>query len=338
MRSTIRQVAQRAGVSRTTVSNVLLGRTGVVTPDKQRAVLDAVRELEYVPVRSALQNRHVPTRVFALSLGTPRRVWWNIHAETYDGMCQSALEHGYDLLTLLRPDPDWALDRGEVQFLDRRSDGFVFASPVIGASHATLETLVRHKIPTIVCYRRDVPDGVAWVDPDNRAAMFGAVEHLRSRGHTRIAHLTEESQPIFDTIQRRTHFADAMNALGLTGSADWVVAARYEETPSAVPALLALRPTAVVCLNDHLALELWDALEAHGLRVPEDVSLIGVDNSIEGARRGLTTMGFSYAEVGRLAIESLVCQIKGQSAAKCSHSIPVALVERASVRPIGPTG
>jgi len=332
MRATIRQVAHEAGVSRTTVSNVMLGRTEMVAPDKCRAVLQAVEKLQYVPVRTALQNRHVPTRVIALSLGTPQKVWWTVHAETYDGMCQSALAHGYDLLTLLRPDPDWALDRREVQFLDRRSDGFVFASPMWGESNATLETLVKHGIPTVVCYRRDVPEGVAWVDPDNRAAMFGAVEHLISKGHTRIAHLTEESQLLFDTLQRRTFFCEAMHHFGLHQNANWIASARYDEAETAIPALLDWGATAVVGLNDHFSLELWTKLTQRGVRVPDDISLVGVDDAIESHAPGLTSMGFSYMEIGRLAIESLVAQIAGKDAASTLSVLPITLVERRSVK------
>jgi len=114
MRANIRQVAERAGVSRTTVSNVLLGRHDIVAPQKRDRVLRAARELDYMPVRPSLQNRHVQTKVIALALDDPGKAIWAFHSGTYSGVCEGALRHGYDLLTILRPDPDWASNGREV--------------------------------------------------------------------------------------------------------------------------------------------------------------------------------------------------------------------------------
>ncbi|HEX8234509.1 MAG TPA: LacI family DNA-binding transcriptional regulator [Abditibacteriaceae bacterium] len=334
MRSTIRQVAQRAGVSRTTVSNVLLGRHELVTPTKRDSVLLAVKELNYVPVRSALQNRHVPTWAIAVPMNDPGKMSWIINTGTYQGMCDAAMRHGYDVLMMLRPDPDWATDRCEVQFLDHRSDGIVFASPLLRESQSTFETLVEQQIPAVACYRRDVPDGMAWVSPDNKSAMFQAVSHLVEQGHNKIAHLTENGQVLFDTLERRRYFAEAVQHHGLYQCADWIVHARfYQITPSLIEQIRDLGATAVVCHNDLLALNLWTALESHGLRVPDDLSIIGVDG-VEAAARGLTSVEFSFAEVGRKAVDALVAQLQGEPAAQCCHLVPMQLQARHSVRTI----
>lgn len=118
MRATIRQVAERAGVSRMTVSNVLLGRTEIVTPETRAVVMRAVQELNYIPVgRPMLQNRRTETRVIAISMNDPKQLAWTINSGTQTGICEAAMKHGYDVLMLLRADPDWAADRREVQFL-----------------------------------------------------------------------------------------------------------------------------------------------------------------------------------------------------------------------------
>jgi LacI family transcriptional regulator len=330
MRSTIRQVAERAGVSRTTVSNVMLGRHDIVAPQKRDSVLQAVRELEYVPVRPSLQNRHVETRVIALALDDPSKALWAFHSGTYGGVCEGALRHGYDLLTLLRPDPDWATDRREVGLLDRRSDGVVFIAPEIG-DIPTFEALARHKIPTVVCYRRNVPKGIAWVDPDNRDAMMGAVSHLVENGHTNIAYLMPEREQ-FDFSERRREYSKAARSLGVADSADHVLIEPEPQMPDLARYLKEMGVTALVGACDWITLEAWTALEKAGLSVPDDISLVGVDNSPEAAARGLTSLGFSFAEVGHKAADALVEQINGQPAAECCRSISMELSIRNSVK------
>src|ERR1700722_17631996 len=126
MRTNIRQVAALAGVSRTTVSNVLLGKAGRVTAEKREQVLRVVQELGYVPVRPALQNRTGETRVLALALHDPNVAQYEFHSQVYAGICAAALRHDYDVLTVLRADPDWAVNRTAIRLLDRRSDGILF--------------------------------------------------------------------------------------------------------------------------------------------------------------------------------------------------------------------
>ncbi len=332
MRSTIRQVAERAGVSRTTVSNVLLGRNDIVAPEKRDMVLQAARDLDYVPVRSTLQNRHVETRVIAVPFNEPSKIGWAINSGTYAGLCEQAMTQSYDVLMLLRSDPDWAVERSEVQFLDRRSDGIIFASPINGEGPQTFEALIRHEIPAVVCYRRDLPEGIVWVDVDNRAAMYGAVEHLWKMGHRRIIHLSEDLQLSFDNRARRGHFSEAMHQFGLGGWADKVVETQYfAATPALAEEILAMGATAVVAMNDLLAIDLKKVMEQSGLNVPHDLSIVGVDG-LEAEAYDLTTMEFSFSDIGRSATQALVARINGQSAQRCSRQVPVRLIKRGSVQ------
>lgn len=332
MRATIRQVAERAGVSRTTVSNVLLGRQNIVAPDKYDMVLQAARDLDYVPVRPTLQNRHIETRVIAVPFNEPRKIGWSINSGTYAGICEQAMAHGYDVLMLLRADPDWAVNRSEVQFLDRRSDGIIFASPIIGESEQTFEALARHNIPAVVCYRRDLPPEIGWVDVDNRAAMRGAVEHLVKMGHRRIVHLSEKVNWSFDNQQRRRYFAEAMREYGQQEWAETIVEIPYfEANAELVDEILGMGATAVVAMNDLLALDLKKAILGMGLSVPGDLSLVGVDG-IDAQANDLTSMEFSFADIGRSATNALVGRFKGLTATQCCHELPVTLVSRGSVK------
>src|SRR5690349_20383217 len=117
-RTSIRQVAERAGVSRMTVSNVIHGRSSKVSPETCERVLQAIRELEYTPVaQPAMQSRHVETRIIGLIFDSiePEDYWGTM---TFRGLRDAAKTHGYDLLTILRAPERWMLDREELNFLD----------------------------------------------------------------------------------------------------------------------------------------------------------------------------------------------------------------------------
>lgn len=192
--------------------------------------------------------------------------------------------------------------------------------------------LVKHEIPTVVCYRRDVPDGIAWIDPDNEQIMRLGVTHLVERGHTRIAHLTEVDQSLFDTVERRRYFAEAVCSYGLHECADWIVPGRYFHiTADTVATILNLGATAVVCHNDLLAENLMNAMNKLGLKVPEDLSIIGVDG-LTAEALDLTSVEFSFEDVGAHAVEALINCVKGKTASECHTVIQVHLQARGSVR------
>ena len=332
MRPNIRQVAERAGVSRTTVSNVLLGRQDIVAPDKYETVLKIVRELEYVPVRPSLQNRHSQTRVIALPLDAPGKISFVINSGTYIGMCQAAMEKEYDVIMLLRPNPDWAKERGQVQLLDRRSDGIVFASPLVRESRDVFETLVRHEIPTVVCYRRDVPVGIGWVDPDNEGIVKQQLDHLMEMGHRKIGFLTDAGQRLYDTEERQRLFSESMRARGLGEYAGRIYGANFFQfSEELIQELMTSDVTALACHNDLLALEYQKILEARGHKVPDFVSLVGVDGVVAD-EHGLTSVEFSFFDIGYRAVEVLVARLQGAPEMQWSSVVPATLKVRRSVK------
>jgi len=242
------------------------------------------------------------------------------------------MTRGYDVLMLLRSDPDWAVERSEVQFLDRRSDGIIFASPIIGESEKTFEALARHEIPAVVCYRRDVPKEMVWVDADNCGAMRGAVEYLVQMGHTRILHLTENHQLLFDNRERRRFFSASMREFGLNEWADAMVEIHYYgANRELVEQILATGATAVVAMNDLLAIDLKKAMLEMGLSVPHDLSMVGVDG-VDAEANDLTSMEFSFADIGRAATDALADRLTGLSVEECCRIVPVALHARGSVK------
>ncbi len=339
MRVTIRQVAEQAGVSKTTVSKILVGRHERIPVQTRERVLRVVKEMGYIPVRTALQNRHVPTRVIAFPIDDVEKLQLTINTQTYFGICAGAVQHGYDVLTLLRTDSNWVDDRKELRFLDRRSDGAIFDLSVLDDTESDLEALRRHEVPTVVCYSRHVPDGIGWVDPDNRGAMHGAVEYLVQKGHRGIAFLTVKQPPssttYFDKGERLRYFREAVRQHELADCADWVFSYWYHEVPTDLPQrILDLGATAVICVNDGFAIELIRAAQASGVSIPGDLSIIGIDNA-DAKQWNLTSMGFSFQEIGRRAVDALVSLIAGGPVEESRLVIPVQLYERQSVKHMG---
>ena len=130
MRPSIRQVAALAGVSHVTVVNILRGRDSRASAETRERVLAAARELNYVPIaQPASQRRHIETRIIGIVLDQFDIDESALGLSTFRGLREGAVEHNYDLLTLCRNEPNWMLGGEELQFLDRRCDGFIFVGP-----------------------------------------------------------------------------------------------------------------------------------------------------------------------------------------------------------------
>lgn len=333
IRPTMRQVAEHAGVSQVTVTNVLRGRAARTSPATRDRVLRSVRELGYTPVaQPSSQKYHIETRVIGITFDqvTLGQDYLAMHA--YLGLSEAATWHGYDLLMMHRALPDWAPDREEVQFLDRRSDGFIFVAPV--NRHRVLETLVDNKIPVVVCCGADAPDGAGWVINDEMQNMRLALDYLWKCGHRRVAYL-EKSGHDKSLPSRGDHFEMAarergsgleVRRFGLQGVLN---AWRVERAD--LRAIREWGATAVLCFNDHLAFCLWDVAESEGLVVPRDLSIIGVDDFPEAAARGLTTVRNDFRAQARGAVDSWVELARGGDYRQHRHVIAGTLIERTSV-------
>jgi LacI family transcriptional regulator len=312
-----------------TVSRVLSERSHQVAEETRKRVLQVVRELEYVPVgQPVTQSRHVETRTLGLVFdGTPLKDFWGL--PTFLGLHEAALAYDYDLLTLLRVRPDWMFDQEELQFLDRRNDGFIFVTPI--NRYQTMQALIRHQFPVVACYTGDVPPEVPIIMLDNFGAMQKSVQHLVENGHQRILYFT--TMPHRADFQERTRgFEETMKAYGLQPCVlDIHNLPMSEVAPSLMTMIREQRITAIACVSDSLASIVWDITLAHGLKIPQDISFISMDDLDEMATRGLTSIHFSCEEVGRRAVETVADMLQGGENRASGGLVPVHLVERSSV-------
>lgn len=330
-RSSIRDVAERAGVSAVTVSNVLRGRSSRASAETRDRVLEAARALNYVPVaQPATQSRKTQTQVIGLVFDQVSiRDNWGF--PTFLGLQSAGVEHGYDLLTVLRAQPEWMAEADEARFLDRRTDGFIFVVP--NERDSVLETLVHHRIPAVVCYTTGGQKGVAEILIDNAEAMRQTTGYLISQGHTRILHLAQNIERS-DFLHRRQGYEETMRGAGLEavifdGHGIW----EDEREKMLLETIAKHNITALACSSDATAAEAWDLAEANGIQIPEELSITGMDDLPEHASRGLTTVSFSCEDIGRWAVEAILRMGQGDSAESCSKNVPVELIVRESVRP-----
>ena len=307
-----------------TVSRVLRGEGESQFSDR---VMAAVKELDYVPVRSALQNRHVKTRSIGVLLDGEFVFESLVGFQTFSGLSQAAFEAGYDLL-LLQPKGHRSLEVQKMQVLDRRCDGFIFVVP--SERPEVLEALVENGFPAVTCYSADVPPGICSVVPHNGVAIKQAVELLTQQGHQKIA-MWCASDGHSDARERKVAYEQAMRNSGLKPFAKNFDGMRglvvLEE-------LLKKGITAVICHNDQRALGLWNAANVRGLRVPEELSLVGVDDIEEANERGLTTFTNPFRTIGREAVTTMLALLQGSAPSSPCKRIPMPLVQRSSVAPL----
>ena len=341
MRASIQDVAKRANVSAMTVSNVLRHRAGSVSEATRLRVLQALQELNYIPVRPASQNRHIETN--ALGVIFLQDMQGFVGEQTFWGMSARAREKDQDLLVILRSQPEWMASDIAAPFLDRRCDGYI----IIGSYQPQLSALlVANQVPVVECYSVRPPPGVARVTCDDQGAIRQAVQWLWDMGHRRIAHL---GGPLGDgeADLRADTFCAVMAEYGNAafgsavlrgkgwGSADPANRPAQEIRPL-LDAALALPVTAVVCASDGLALDLWQVAEEKGLRVPRDLSLTGLDDIQEGRIKGLTSVNTSFSQIGRASVDALLSLVKGAMPEEAGAVVPAKLIKRASVAQRGP--
>lgn len=335
MRPTMEDVAARAGVSRALVS-LVMRNSPKVSAARRAAVLRAAEELGYQP--------HVMARSLASRTSTVLGVMVNdlrnaFFADVVEGLDAAAQAAGFDLILNTGGRSPAREANALRSLLSFRPAGVILLSPVVPAS--AIEAASR-QCPVVLVSRTSRVSGVDTVNDDGEAGSALAVDHLAGLGHRRIAHL--DGGGAAGAAQRRRGFQAAMRRHGLEP-----VVVRSEHTDTggekAVRELLATYsradlPTGLVAGNDFNAVGAISALEEAGLRVPEDVSVVGYDNTSLAALRhlSLTTVDQPRTEMGRLAFEALIERVRGERTEPVRHLLHPSLVVRATTAEVSATG
>jgi LacI family transcriptional regulator len=181
--------------------------------------------------------------------------------------------------------------------------------------------------------------GLSSVVPDEFGAGDSAAELLVAAGHRRIAMINNEDD-IPAAHGRLAGFRAGLDRHGLRLPAEFLVAGHPSTAGGREAALDLLsrteRPTALFCFNDQMAMGAYQAAGHLGLRVPDDISVVGVDNLeliADGLWPGLSTMALPHYEMGRWAVLKLLNEVENPEAPRTHEKIPCPLVERQSVAP-----
>lgn len=326
--TTIVEVAERAGVGVGTVSRVL-NNTGSVRPDTRERVRRAIDELGFRPNQAARQL--VTARTFTLAVVLPY-LTRPFYVNVLHGIESAASACGYHLQIFnVESAAKRTLYLQEMPYRGR-VDGLVVVSlPVKGTAVAHPE---RTLLPIVLIdgSHHELPS----VSVDNVGGARCAVEHLLKLGHRRIAFVSGplEAELEFPVNRRRWEgYTSALHSSGLNVDPCYIVTGddRHADGMRMAYHLLDLepRPSAIFAASDVHALGAFQAAQERGLRVPQDVAIVGYDDIDLAGYMSLTTVRQPMVEMGKRGVDMLLTLIEGR-AVEPNVTLPVELVVRRS--------
>jgi LacI family transcriptional regulator len=303
--ATMRDVAERAGVSVTTVSHVI-NETRPVSDELRRRVLTSMELLGYQPNRLARSLRRGQTHTIGMIIPDSANPFF---AEMARGVEDTSFEHGYSVI-LCNSDGDLNKELLYTNVLtEKRVDGILFVAA--GLSTDRIRDLQTQRIPLVVV-DRDLPDAaVDSVLTDNAQGGWLAARHLIDLGHRRIACITGPSD-VTPSAERVTGYRQAMIEAGVPVDKSLIVRGdfQYDSAYRASIQLLQMKnpPTAIFACNDLMAVAVMSAALEHGRQVPGDLSVVGFDDVrlAAFANPPLTTIVQPKYEMGVVAATMLL--------------------------------
>jgi LacI family transcriptional regulator len=333
-RTTIRDIADLAGVSIATVSRVLNDRPDVA-PDTRETVLQVVRERGFNRSRTARGLSRGRTGFIGLTLP--------LVADAYFGpILSGASEALYEADLRIVLSPTLHEHDREVSLLERlvseSTDGAILILPE--ESEHELQALQALGYPFVVVDPRErPPDGIPCVAAMHASGAKQATEHLLGLGHRRIAAIAGQKH-WYATEERLLGMRAALAGAGILADPQLIRYSDWQE-PSGVVAAEALLslpepPTAIFAFNDNVAIGALNAARARGLRIPADLSIVGFDDTAQATiiRPQLTTVRQPLAELGRTGVSLLTRLIEGQRLDALRMELSTTLVVRDTTGPV----
>lgn len=322
-------VAAHAGVSAKTVSRVVNNEANV-RPQVREQVMRSVAALGYRP--NAAARALVTQRTHQIGLIATASSLYGPTAGLFS-LEQAAWKAGYGLtLTTVREASETELEEALHYLVVRGVEG-VIVSGVAGILHLSSSALAEMPLVSTSPITVDSEKHVL-VDSDQVAGTRAAVRHLYNSGHRRIAHL---AGPLSwdSAARRRDGWLQELKDLGLHPGpvieGDWSPKSGYE----AALTLDRTAATAIVVANDHMAMGAIRAFTEKGIRIPDDMSVVGFDDVPEAAYQmvPLTTVRQNFSSVAERSVRELIHLIEGREAEDTSIHLPTELIVRASTAP-----
>jgi LacI family transcriptional regulator len=312
----MRDVANLAGVSQSTVSRVLSQKDSdiSISEETNRKVFEAVAKLGYYPNLTARSLRTQRTHMIAVMIADISNPFYHFITRTIQDI---AVHHDYDVL-ISNTDHIHAYEQRFCQTMMRRPVDGIVLIPYHLTNDDIDELLRRTGAAITVLGRHITHPGVDVVSADDEKATYDTVRWLiHEKGHHRIGFVS--GPPHFSvSVRRQRGYERAMNEAGLEIESRWIQEGDFtqEAGQRTMVALLALRnkPTAVFSCNDIMAIGALNAARELNLRVPEDIAIVGFDNvpAATLVRPTLTTVAQYPIDMGRLLAEALFERIDGK--------------------------
>lgn len=307
---TVHDLADKAGVSAMTVSRALNGN-GYVAKATRAKVLAAAAELGYVPNISAKGLKRTRTRVLGMlvnELHSPHL------AQIISAVSQATQRHRMDLfICLTAAGPDDESPPAINHMLSGLCDGLLLALP---RSRQLIETVERSGVPSVLLDYNLRGTRLAIVRGDNHDSARAAVDHLVALGHRRIGFIAG-TEHTGQSQERQRGYVDSLRAAGISSDTALMVEGGFDQALACERALqlLALTdpPTAIFAASDEMAFGVIDAARIAGLRVPDDLSVIGFDDIPSAAftQPGLTTVRQPTTDIAEAAVKLLLRMVDG---------------------------
>lgn len=330
-RMDIRTIARAAKVSIATVSRAM-NHVPTVSPKLAKRVWSVIDELGYVPNTQARALVSGRSKLFGLLISEITNPFF---PELIQGFEDVAVEHGYEILMSSTNYDPKRMTHCIRRMLERKVEGV--AVMTFGIEQPLLEQFAHRKVPLVFVDIGPDRPGISLLKVDYHQGIRQGVQHLAALGHRKIAFVTGPMR-LHSAQSRLSAFKTSLEECGIPLAPEWVIEGDHtlEGGIDAMDKLLGEQPwpTAVMCSNDMTAIGVLHKLYRKGLRVPDDMSVIGFDDIhiAEVTIPPLTTIQMSRFELAKAAVTALRAHVDGGSelAAKREYKIQTQLIVRES--------
>ncbi len=330
-RMDIRTIARAASVSIATVSRVM-NNVPTVNPRMAKRVWEVIDQLDYFPNTQARALVSGRSRIFGLIVSEITNPFF---PELIQGFEDIAVEHGYEILVSSTNYDPKRMSHCIRRMLERKVEGV--AVMTFGIEEPLLDQLARRKVPLVFIDVGPKRPSVSVLKVDYHHGIRQGVQHLAAMGHRDIAFISGP-MALHSAQSRRAAFLSSLKECGIVPESSWIVEGDHtmEGGTAKMEELLATkkRPTAVMCSNDMTAIGVLHKLYRAGLRVPDDLSVIGFDDIhiAEVTIPPLTTVQMSRFELARSAVMALRAHVENPNdpAPQREYDISTDLIVRES--------
>lgn len=327
---TILDIAAQLSISKSTVSRALRGQTDI-HPGTRQAVLDAATQLDYQP--NLLAHSLAKSQTNTVGILVPEFVS-SFFPKVIISAQQVLAQSGYNVVICQSGESYETEVTNARTLLANRVDGLLVSHSKETRNFEHLRTFQRKGIPVVffnrVCEDMDVPT----VTVDDHRGAFMAVEHLIQKGYRRIAHLAGPDS-LLNSRHRLNGYRDALQQYGIAPDSELIIAhdLTLEKVNIYVNHLLNLPqpPDALFAMNDPAAIEALKVCRSRGIRVPDDLAIVGFSNDpvSELVEPGLTTVAQPMSDIGSEAARLLLAMLQGNERVE-RIVLPTQLIVRGS--------